>query len=172
MSDTTFTLDDVRKVPRELFERMRILPLPTKLATKGGGIEDSITVLVCWDPNDVVRRAAAITALGAHFPEAHFRFMRLPGDDEEARFFKYLDRTFDPKPVIAKKCTFCGATGAHLVAGKAGSICPACLAALESSPHVHGECVLCATSFDGLFTTGAYGICASCKELATKVAGA
>ena len=165
-----FTLDDVRKVPRELFERMRILPLPTKLATKDGEVEESITVLVCWDPNDVVRRATAITALGEHFPGSHFRFMRLPGDDEEARFFKYLARTFDPKHSAAKKCTFCETTSAGVVAGKAGSICPSCLASLEATPHADGECVLCAKPSHGLFSKNGFGICAACKDLASKVA--
>ena len=165
------TIEDVRRIPRSVFESHRVFTIPS--ARVSG--DKIVNVMCLWHPDDLGRRADAISDLAPYFPGAEFLFAQPGVPDPELYLRNFLDMTYNtpaarspeqPRPV----CGGCGNTGRQcLVAPSGRTICMECVFAAEVVSLQDAKCDFCESPLPPTRVCGGQTICHGCVTLAREL---
>lgn len=85
--------DQLRSIPRDQLERLRIAPIEANRAQQRQP-DSELTVFCFWDPNNAARRRQAATVLDRYLPRPRYEFVRPYVPDEAAYLSALLDAIY------------------------------------------------------------------------------
>jgi hypothetical protein len=176
-------VEEIRRVPRELYERFAVWVEPTGMTRIEGnrviGSADVVTVMCFWYPHDPEREREALEALRPYFPGERLVGHNLWFEGWEEWHRHILDRTYEApvrRPVSpSRQCSLCGADGTvtELFGGRSSFVCGGCVDGMTPR-DVQSEaapCLLCGAVSGRAFVAerGTNTVCEACVQLMQEV---
>jgi hypothetical protein len=163
---SSFSSEQLARIPRTLLERHQVCPLPSPRANKTGLVQ----VFCMWDPNDLVRRHAVETTLQPYLSSFRIEFIQplVPSPDE------YLRRLLDALYAVKRPergsptCSFCGQDG-RLLASASAAICARCIGS-DPPPEISAVmCSFCSHPAPPIRGCNQFAICDECLAFAISI---